>query len=79
MADSNGAPNTVPHTAGNGQCLEYTPAQLATKYGAGNVKTPTANFTFLFQGQHMNCLKNIPVVCLEPGLLAAMIATGKVV
>lgn len=75
MADSNGTPNTIPHAAGNGQVQELTAAQIVTKYGAGNVKTPTKNFTLNYKGTHLNALKNIPIVC-DAALLAALAATG---
>ncbi len=75
MADSQGNPNTVPVVVGNGQLQDMTPAQISTKYGAGNIKTPTKNFTLNYQGIHMQCFKNVPIVC-DATLLAAFTATG---
>lgn len=75
MSDSTGAPNSVPHAVGTGQLQELTPAQVVTKYGAGNVKTPTKNFTLNYKGLHMNCFKGIPIVC-DASLLAALVATS---
>lgn len=79
MADSAGNPNTIPHAISGGQMQELTAAQVSTKYGAGNIKTPTKNFTLNYGGQHMNCLKNIPIVCSDPVLLALLVASGNVV
>lgn len=75
MADSNGNPNTTPHAAGNGQLQELTAAQVATKYGSGNIKTPTRNFPFCFNGHHGQAFKGIPIVC-DTALLAYFAATG---
>ncbi|QBP09368.1 hypothetical protein [Cupriavidus metallidurans] len=75
MADYQGNPNTVPHAAGNGQMQELTAAQISAKYGAGNVKTPTRNFSINYRGQHIVGYKNVPIVC-DAALLAALAATG---
>ena len=75
MADSNGNPNSVPHAVGDGTLQELTAAQASTKYGSGNIKTPTKNFTLNYKGMHMNCFKNVPIVC-DAALLAAFAATG---
>lgn len=75
MADSNGTPNTVPHSGGGGVLQELTPAALVAKYGAGNVKTPTKNFSIKFGNGHVNGLKGIPIVC-DAALLAALAAAS---
>ncbi|MFC4526408.1 hypothetical protein ISN76_12950 [Dyella halodurans] len=75
MSDYTGAPTSIPHAAGLGQLQELTAAQLTTKYGAGNIKTPTKNFSINYKGQHLVGYKNIPIVCDAP-LLAALAAAG---
>lgn len=75
MADYMGSPNTIPHAAGNGQLQELTAAQISTKYGSGNIKTPTANFSINYKGQHLVGYKNIPIVC-DAALIAALTAAG---
>lgn len=67
--------DTLSHAVGNGQLQQLTPAQLTTKYGAGNSKTPSANFTMKFQGQTMHFYKNVPFVT-TPDLLAALTAAN---
>ncbi len=74
MSDFTGNPNTVTHVV-NGQISELTPAQISTVYGSGNIKTPTKNFTLSYKGIHLNCFKNIPIVC-DAALIAAFAATG---
>ena len=75
MADYTGNPTSVPHATGVGVLQELTPAQITTKYGAGNIKTPTKNFTLNYKGLHLNCFKNMPIVC-DAALLAAFAATN---
>ena len=48
-----------------------TPAQFIALYGAGNTKTPTANFSAHFRGQTMSFQKNVPFVT-TPDLLNAL-------
>jgi len=67
--------DTLSHAVGNGQVQQFTPAQLTTKYGAGNIKTPSATFTLKFQGQTMHFYKNVPFVT-TPDLLAALTAAN---
>lgn len=75
MADFQGNPNTLPNAAANGVMQELTAAQAATVYGSGNIKTPTKNFTLNYKGLHMNCLKNVPIVC-DAALIAAFAASS---
>lgn len=75
MADNTGTPNTIPHAVGNGQIQELTAAQLTTKYGPSNIKTPTKNFVLNYRGAHMTCRKGIPIVC-DAALLIALAAIG---
>ena len=63
-------------TAGNGQNSELTPAQVKTKFGAGNTKTASVNFSFPWQGSHINFRKGVPVVITDATLLAALAAAG---
>lgn len=67
--------DTIPHAAGNGQHQELSAAGLAAKYGAANVKTPTAHFSVNIKGHHFTGRKGIPFVT-TPELLAALTATG---
>lgn len=75
MADSNGAPNTLPSIGKNGIEQELTAAQAATVYGSGNIKTPTKNFSLNYKGLHLNCFNGVPIVC-DAALLAAFAATS---
>lgn len=75
MADYTGAPTTIPHAVGNGQLQEMTAAQITTKYGSGNVKTPTRNFVVRRNGHHVFGYKNMPIVC-DAALLATLSATN---
>lgn len=75
MADFQGNPNTVSNTAPNGVLQELTPAQASTVYGGGNIKTPTKNFTLNYKGLHVNCFKNVPLIC-DAAMLAALAATS---
>ncbi len=75
MADFQGNPNTVSNVSANGTIQELAPAAVATVYGAGNIKTPTRNFTLNYKGIHLNCIKNVPIVC-DAALLAAFTATS---
>lgn len=75
MSDSYGNPNSIPHAVGNGQLQELTPAQVSTKYGSGNIKTPTANFNINYKGMHLVGYKGVPIVC-DAALLAALTAAG---
>jgi len=67
--------DTIAHAPGNGQMQELTPAALTTKYGAGNVKTPTADFTITVKGHTFTGRKNVPFVT-TPEMLAALTAAG---
>lgn len=75
MADFQGNPNSLPHVSSSGVLQELTAAQAATKFGAGNIKTPLKNFTLNYKGLHMNCFKNVPIVC-DAALIAAFAATS---
>lgn len=67
--------DTIPHAVGNGQLQQLTAAQLTTKYGAGNIKTPSATFTLRFEGQIVHFYKNIPMV-VSTALAAALAAAN---
>jgi len=67
--------DTVSHAVGNGQVQQLTAAQMATKYGAANIKTPTANFSLRFEGQLLRFERNIPFV-VTPALAAALAAAN---
>lgn len=73
MADSRGNPNTICQVTSNGILAEISPATAATIYGAPNIKTPTKNFTLNYRGMHLNCFKNVPLIC-DAALLAALAA-----
>ena len=75
MAVDTSLPTTVAHAMGNGQHAPLTPAQITTKYGSGNIKTPTKNFSITYMGLHIVGYKNIPIVC-DAALLAALAACG---
>lgn len=75
MSDYTGSPTSIPHAAAIGQLQELTAAQISTKYGAGNIKTPTKNFSINYKGQHIVGYKNIPIVC-DAALLSALAAFG---
>jgi hypothetical protein len=61
---------------GNGQHAELSAAQISTKYGAGNVKTSSVDYTFTFKGQHIYFRKGVPVVITDAAMLAALTAAG---
>lgn len=67
--------DTISHAVGNGQLQQLTAAQISTKYGAGNVKTPSANFTLRFEGQLLHFYKNVPFV-VTTSLAAALTAAN---
>ena len=67
--------DTVPHAVGNGQLQGFTSAQLTTKYGAGNIKTPSANFAIRHEGQLLHFYKNVPFV-VTTSLAAALAAAN---
>jgi hypothetical protein len=67
--------DTIPHAVGNGQMQQLTAAQLSTKYGAGNLRTPSANFTLRFEGQIVHFYKNVPMV-VTAALAAALTAAS---
>lgn len=60
---------------GNGQISQLTPAQLTTKYGSGNIKTPSTNFTLRFEGQIVHFYKGVPMV-VTAALAAALTAAN---
>ena len=66
--------DSVSHAIGNGQIQSLSTAQVSTKY-TGAVKTPSANFSMVFQGQHLSFTKNVPFPT-TPDLLAALTAAG---
>lgn len=59
--------------ATNGSLAQLTGTQLGTLYGAGNVKTPTKDFTLNYKGHHVQFFNGVPVVC-DAQLLAALTA-----
>ena len=67
--------DTISNAVGNGQHQELSATALSTKYGAGNVKTPTANFTVNIKGHLFQGKKNVPFVT-TPEMLAALVAAG---
>lgn len=67
--------DTVTHAVGNGQVQQLTAAQLTTKFGAGNIKTPTSNFTINVGGQTIHFYRNVPMVT-TPALTAALVAAN---
>ena len=67
--------DTTAHAAGNGQHQEMSLASLVAKFGAANIKTPTANFTVNIKGHHFSGRKGVPFVT-TPELLAALTAAG---
>lgn len=69
-------PETVSHAVGNGQLQSLTAAQVSTKYGAGNIKTPTANFTLRFQGSNMQFYKGVPFIITDAAMNAALTAAN---
>lgn len=68
-------PDAMPHAVGNGQIQSLSAAQVSTKYGAGNVRTPTRNFTLRFQGTLMQFTANVPFV-VTPDLATALTAAN---
>lgn len=64
--------DTVP-VAINGIISEHTPTQLVNRFGAGNVKTPTKNFTVKHNGCVMAFRAGVPVV-VDAALLATFTA-----
>lgn len=65
---------TVPNMV-NGTLQQLTPAQLATQYGAGNIRTPSKNFALNFRGHHVQFASGVPVV-VDAKLAAALTAVG---
>lgn len=65
-------PDTIADHA-NGVTGSQTPATLATKYGAGNIKTASKNFTIHYRGHSVHFVKGVPVV-VDVGLAAALAA-----
>lgn len=59
----------------NGHTVMLTSAQLSTKYGSGNIKTPSANFAIMYKGQHVQFVKNVPLV-VDSGLATALSNAG---
>jgi hypothetical protein len=68
-------PDSIPHAVGNGQIQSLSAAQVSTKYGAGNIKTPSRNFSLRFQGALMQFFANVPFV-VTPDLAAALVAAN---
>ena len=66
----------IPQAVGNGGVQQLTPAQLATQYGAGNVKTPSKDFAFPWQSQLIQFRNGVPAVITDPALLAALTAAA---
>ena len=69
-------PDTTALAAGNGQHQELTAAQVIGKFGAGNVKTSSVDFSFPWRGAHINFRKGVPVPITDPALVAALAAAG---
>lgn len=72
-----GAPNvadTVPVAIGS-VVQNHTPAMLSTLYGAGNIRTPTKNFSIRYNGHTLSYQKNVPFV-VDAALLAALTAVN---
>lgn len=61
-------PDLISHQSG-GVTQALTAAQLSTKFGAGNIRTPSKNFSITYQGQHLSFTKNVPFV-VDAGLAA---------
>lgn len=68
--------DTVSNVTAAGQHQELTAGQVSTKYGSGNVKTSSVDFTFTWKGQHIQFRKGVPVVITDTALLAALAAAG---
>jgi hypothetical protein len=66
-------PETIPVVIGN-VVQSQTPAQLLAAF-AGNVKTPTANFSAHYNGHTLSFRQGVPFVT-TPSLLAALTAQG---
>lgn len=67
--------DTTAVAVGNGQHAELSAAQMTTKYGAGNLKTPTKDFTVHVDGHVFTGRKNVPFVT-TPEMLAKLLAAG---
>jgi hypothetical protein len=67
--------DTIPNAVGNGQMQQLTTAQLTTQYGAGNIKTPTKNFSITVGGHTIHGYAGVPIVT-NPALLAALTAAN---
>jgi hypothetical protein len=74
MSDYTGAGNTLPAAVGNGQISDLTAAQASTKFGAGNIRTPVANFTLIIGGHVMHGRRGVPILC-DAAMLAALAGT----
>ncbi|KAF1003123.1 MAG: hypothetical protein GAK28_04924 [Luteibacter sp.] len=68
-------PDTSPHAVGNGQIQNLTASQVSTKYGSGNVRTPTRHFTLQFRGALMQFTANVPFV-VTPDLASALVSAN---
>ena len=66
--------DTVPVAIGQ-SITNQTPSQLATTFGAGNIRTPTKNFSLKYNGHTLSYTKNVPFVVDAP-LLAALTAAN---
>ena len=65
-------PETVPVAIGS-VIQGHTPAMLTSLYGAGNLKTPTANFSANVGGHTLSFRKGVPFVT-NLSMLAALLA-----
>lgn len=59
----------------NGSVQQLSPVQLATLYGAGNIRTPSKNFALNFRHHHVVFTSGVPVV-VDASLAAALTAAG---
>lgn len=55
-------PDLIPVSTGGATIDNLTAAQLSTKFGAGNVKTPTQDFAITVEGKTLTFKKGVPVV-----------------
>jgi len=67
-------PDLISHASG-GVTSSLTASQLASKFGAANVKTPTKNFSFCYNGHHISGRAGVPFV-VDVGLAAALAAAN---
>ena len=72
MSDYTGAATTVPNVI-HGVQQELAPGAVAAAFPQNTIKTPTKNFSIVYQGLHINGTKNIPLVC-DAQMLAALAA-----